>query len=74
MSNHILKREDKILLENIPFINKEFNNLLPKIFNSWLTFYPDVHNYQAVSSFLDEIFKPSYITDYYGRLSLYRSH
>ena len=50
-SNHILKLEDKILADNIPFINKSFNNLLPSTFNSWIIFYSDVHNYQAVSSF-----------------------
>ena len=35
-SNHILKLEDKILMENIPFINKSFNNLLFPIFKIWL--------------------------------------
>ena len=55
-SNHILKLEDKILTENILFINKSFNNL-PSIFNSWFTFCSDVHNYQAVPS-SDKIFKP----------------
>ena len=49
-SNHILKLEDKILIENILFINKSFNNLLPPtIFKSWYTFCSDVHNYQTVS-------------------------
>ena len=33
-SNLILKFEDKILTENILFINKSFNNLLPPIFKS----------------------------------------
>ena len=37
-SNHILKLEGKIFIENILFINKSFNNLLPPIFNSWFTF------------------------------------
>ena len=31
-SNHILKLENKILTENILFINKSFNNLLSSIF------------------------------------------
>ena len=43
-SNHILKFEDKILIENILFINKSFNNLLPPIFKSWFTICSDVHN------------------------------
>ena len=33
-SNHILKLQDKIIIENILFINKSFNNLLPPIFKS----------------------------------------
>ena len=66
-SNHILKLEDKILIENILFINKSFNNLLPPIFKIWFTFCSDVHNYQTVSSIADKIFKPSYRTDSYGK-------
>ena len=33
--NHILKLEDKILTENILFINKSLNNLLPAVFKNW---------------------------------------
>ena len=62
-SNHILKLENKILIENILFVNKSFNNRLPPIFKSWFTFCSDVHNYQTVSSTTDKIFKPSYRTD-----------
>ena len=69
-SNHILKLEDKILLENILFINKSFNNLLPPIFKSWFTFCSEVHNYQTISSTADKIFKPSYRTDSYGKNSI----
>ena len=31
-SNHILKLENKILIENVILINKSLNNLLPQIF------------------------------------------
>ena len=62
-SNHILKLEDKILIENILFINNSFNNLLPPIFKSWFTFRSDAHYYQTVSSTADKIFKSSYRTD-----------
>ena len=48
-SNHILKLEDKILIENILFICKSFNNLLPPIFKSWFTFCSDVYNYHTDS-------------------------
>ena len=69
-SNHILKLEDKILIENIIFINKSFNNLVPPIFKSWFTFCSDVHNYQTVSSNVDKIFKPSYRTGLYRKNSI----
>ena len=66
-SNHFLKFEDKILIENILFINKSLNNLLHPIFKNWYTFWSDVHNYQTVSSTSDEIFKSSYKTDSFGK-------
>ena len=69
-SNHNLKLEDKILIENILFINKSFNNLLPPVFKSWFTFCSEVNNYQTVSSTADKIFKPSYRTDSYGKNSI----
>ena len=70
-SNHILKLEDQILIENILFINKSFNNFLPPIFKSLFIFCSsDVHNYQTVSSTVDKIFKPSYRTDSYGKNSI----
>ena len=53
-SNHILKLEDKIFIENIVFINKSFNNPLPRIFKSWFMFCFDVLNYQTVSSTSDK--------------------
>ena len=68
-SNNILKLEDKILIENILFINKSFNNLLPPIFKSWFTFCSDLHNYHTVSS-TAKIFKPCYRTDSYGKNSI----
>ena len=66
-SKHILKLEDRILIENILFKNKLFNNLLPPIFKSWFTFCFDVHSYQTVSSTSDKIFQPLYITDSLGK-------
>ena len=69
-SNHILKLEDKILVWNILFINKSFNNLLPTIFKSWFNFCSDLHNYRTVSSTADKIFKPSYRIDSYGKNSI----
>ena len=69
-SNHILKLEGKILIENILFINKSLNNLLSPIFKSWFILCPDINNYQTVSSNANKIFKPSYRTDSYGKNSI----
>ena len=70
-SNHILKLEDKIFIENMIFINKSVNNLLPPIFKSWFTFYSDLHNYHTGSSTAEKLFKPSYKTDSYGKNSIF---
>ena len=69
-SNHILKLEDKILIENFLFITKSFNNVLPPIFESWFTFCSDHPHYYTVLSTADKIFKPSYRTDSYGTNSI----
>ena len=67
------KHEDKILVENILFINKSFRNLLSLILKSWFTFCYDVHNYQTVSSTTNKMFKPAYRTDSYRKkISRYR--
>ena len=63
------KHEDKILVENILFINKSFRNLLSLILKSWFTFCYDVHNYQTVSSTTNKIFKSPYRTDSYRKNS-----
>ena len=70
-SNHTLKLEDKILIENIIFIIKSLNNLLPPIFKSWFTFCSDVHNYHTVLSTADKIFKPFYTIDSYGNTPIF---
>ena len=66
-SNHILKLEEKVLIEDILIINKSFSSLLPRIFKSWFTFCSDVPNYQTVASTTNKMFKPSYRTDSYGK-------
>ena len=55
-SSYILKLEDKIVIENIPFINKLFNNILPPMFKSCFAFCSGVHSYQTVSFTVDQIF------------------
>ena len=70
-SKHILLLEYKIFMENILFISKIFNDLLPPIFKSWFTFCSDVPNYDTVSSTADKILKPSYTTDSYGNTPIF---
>ena len=65
-SNPILKLEDKVLIENILFINKSFQKLFPPIFKSSFIFSFDVHNHETVSSTANKILKPSYRTDSYS--------
>ena len=54
-SNPILKLEDKVLIENILFINESFEKLFPPIFKSCFIFSSDVHNYETVSSTANKI-------------------
>ena len=68
--NQILTLKDKILIQNILFINKSLNNLLPPIFKNWFILCSGVHNYQTVSSTPDKIFKPSYKTDSFRKISI----
>ena len=56
--NVILKLIDKVHLENILFVNKCINNLLPPIFNDWFTLVLAQHSYQTSSSTKEKLFKP----------------
>ena len=53
--NVILKLIDKVHLENILFVNKCINNLLPPIFNDWFTLVSAQHPYQLSSSTKEKI-------------------
>ena len=60
----VLKFKDKINLENILFISKSINNLLPSLFNNWFVFSSDTHKYNTSwsSSSDDKLEKYSYRT------------
>ena len=60
--NVILKLIDKVHLENILFVNKCINNLLPPIFNDWFTLVSAQHSYQTSSSTKEKLFKPPFKT------------
>ena len=41
----VLKFKDRMNLENILFISKPINNLLPSLFNNWFVCSSDIHKY-----------------------------
>ena len=43
----VLKFKDKLNFENILFISKSINNLLPSLLNNWFVFSSDTHKYNA---------------------------
>ena len=51
----VLKFKDKINLENILFISKSINNLLPSIFNNVFAFSSDTHKYNTSWSSNDKL-------------------
>ena len=68
--NSILKFQGKICLENILFISKTLNNLLPSVFNTWFSFTSDQHNYETSSSTQGNLIKLFYKTKRYGKYSI----
>ena len=68
--NSILKFQDKICLENIVFISKTLNNLSPSVFNTWLSFSSDQHNYETSSSTQSNLVKHFYKTKRYEEYSI----
>ena len=66
--NSILKFQDKICLENILFVSKSLNNLLPSVFNTWFTFSSDQH--ETSSSTQGNLIKLFYKTKRYGKYSI----
>ena len=63
----VLKFKAKINLENISFISKSINNLLPSLFNNWLVFNFDTHKNNTLWSSNDKVQKYSYRTNTYGQ-------
>ena len=63
----VLKFSDKVNLESTLFVCKSINNLLPSLFNNWFLFSSDQHNYETFWFSLDNLHKPSYKTNTYGK-------
>ena len=66
----MLKCQDKICLENILFVSKSLNNLSLSVFNTWVSFSSDQHNYETSSSTQSNLRKPIYKTNRYGKYSI----
>ena len=62
-----LKLIDKVHIENILFVNKCINNLLPPIFDNCFTFVSAQHSCQTSSSTKEKLFKPPFKTISYGK-------
>ena len=69
----ILKLIYKLQLENILFVNKCINNLLPPIFNELLTSFSAQHIYQTSSLTKEKLFKPPFKTMSYCKKSVISS-
>ena len=66
----VLKLKDKIKLENILFISKSINNLLPSLFNNWFVFSSDTQKHNTSWSSNDKLQKYSNRTNTYGKNSI----
>ena len=66
----VLKFKDKINLENILFISKSINDLLPSLFNDRFVFSSDTHKYNTSWSRNDKLQKYLYRTKTYGKNSI----
>ena len=62
----LLKFSDKFLLENVVLISKFIKSLLAPVF----TFCSTIHNYETTSSTTCKLFKPSFLTNLYGKNSI----
>ena len=68
--SEISKFQDQICLENVSFVIKSLNNLLPSVFNIWFSLFSDQHNYENSSSTQGNLIKLFYKTKIYGKYSI----
>ena len=64
---HEITKLDKVTMENCLFISKSINFILPPIFNHWITFSSDSHNYETSSSSKGLLNNKTVNTKKYGR-------
>ena len=64
--NNILKLSDKIILENILFINESINRQVPPIFYDWFRFSGGLHREETCRSVNDHLNISPFQTQKYG--------
>ena len=68
--NNILKFSDKTMIDNILFISKALNNMLPPIFKNWFQFCYNIPHYSTTSFVKDHLHKKSFRTNNFGKFSV----
>ena len=58
------------MIDNIFFISKAINNILPSIFKNWFQFCYNIHHYSTTFSIKDHYHKKSYGTNNFGKFSV----
>ena len=71
--NNILKFSDKTI-DNILFISKAMNDMLPPIFKNWFQFCYNIHYYSTTFSLKGHLHKKSFRMNNFGKFSVTVSH
>ena len=58
------------MIDNILFIIKPMNNMLPPIFKNWFQFSCNIHHYSTSFSITGHLHKKSFRTNNFGKFSV----
>ena len=58
------------MMDNILFIRKALNNMLPPIFKYWFQFCCNIYQYSTTSSIKSHLHKKSFRTNNFGKFSV----
>ena len=67
---NIPKFSGKTVIDNILFISKAMNNMLPPIFKNWFQFCYNIHHYSTTFSIKGHLHKKSFRTNNFGKFSV----
>ena len=59
-------------MDNVLFISKALNNMLPPSFNNWFKFYYNIHYYSTNSSMKCHLHKKPFRTYNFGKIFCHR--